>query len=308
MTNSKMKVLIVGNCSTRAFTEFFKKCFPNWETRAVLLVQANDWVEEQNEAFLSYVESADVFVGLTDRECIKSIVPTSALNVFIPSFDFFGYLPDCIFLPGITSPLGLGVIHSRIAASAYLAGRNEEETLKLFNKEHFNLLGYFDEFDKCRDKLLSKFNAHDIDLSEKFESWTQDGNFLYTVNHPHTSIFFDIVHIAMKNHFPDMLNSNDVESARLTVENYMADSVIWPMYPEIAEYHGLVTTPDKWRTSQIHEQGKHMNLEQFIHSSFELYKGVNKFTESTISKLGGMNEIRRLAGYDSLDANVIQQA
>ena len=61
--NTRMKVLIVGGCATRAYVEFFQKGFPKWETRAALLVQVDEWVNDGNEAFLSYIESVDIFVG-----------------------------------------------------------------------------------------------------------------------------------------------------------------------------------------------------------------------------------------------------
>jgi len=296
-----MKVLVVGGCATKAYVEFFQKCFPKWETRAALLAQVNEWVDEGNEAFLSYVEEADIFVGLTDREPLKSLKPESSLDVFLPSYDFFGYLPDSIFLLGNQSPLELGVIHSRIAASAFIAGKNEKETLALYNKDHFDKLGYFDIFEDNKTKLFKKFDNANIDLRERFEHWSKDGNFQYTPNHPHTTVFFDIACAAMKNHFPELLTNEIINEARLSVVDYMGDGLIWAMYPEIAQYHGVETMPEKWRTSSIHKAGIDMTLEEFVKASFEKYQALDSFSESNIDALGGLEGIRFNAGCDSLD-------
>lgn len=302
-----MKVLIVGGCATRAYVEFFQKCFPDWETRAALLVQVNEWVEEGNEAFLSYVESADIFVGLTDREPLKSLMPENALNIFLPSFDFFGYQPDSIFLSGMSSPLELGVIHSRIAASAYLAGKNEQEALALFNADHYKELGYFDQFDICKAKLFEKFDQYNIDLRERFDFWSKDGNFLYTVNHPHAAVFFDIACVAMKNHYPEMLSDDVVGPARESVDNYMGNGLVWAIYPELAEHLGIACSPADWRTSQIHKPGINFNLSEFISRSYQKYRDMGEFPQSNLKQLGGMEEILRYAGCDLPDTGSEQQ-
>jgi|GEM_PF-3205809 len=303
-----MKVLVVGGCATRAYVEFFKKCFPEWETRAALLVQVNEWVEESNEAFLSYVESADIFVGLTNREPLKSLMPENSLNVFLPSFDFFGYLPDSVFLLGVQSPLELGVIHSRIVVSSYIAGNSEAETSKLFNRDHFENLGYFKEYASSKDKLFEKFDAHNIDLRERFKHWSKNGNFLYTVNHPHTEVFFDIAYLAMKNHFAELLPEYAVNEARETVENYMGDGLIWAMYPEIAEEIGVPCLPRQWRTSEIRNEPIYLDLAEFIKRSFQQYKELGEFSENLLQHLGGMDEIIRYAGLELPDQNNEQQA
>jgi len=292
-----MKVLVVGGCATRSYVEFFKKCFPEWETRSALLVQVNEWVEEENEAFLDYVQSADIFIGLTNREPMNSLIPDGKLNVFLPSFDFFGYHPDSIFLIGIPSPLELGVIHSRIAVSAYLAGLSEDDALTLFNREHFEKLGYFEAFGKHKKMLFEKFDKFDIDLRERFESWSENGNFLYTVNHPHTTVFFDIACVAMRNHFPDLLTGKVVEEARESVEDYMGDGLVWGMYPEIAEYLDIPHHPEQWRTSVIRgKKGNYYDLKSLLTLSYDIYRKNGDFSEATINHLGGQDEILKYAG------------
>lgn len=292
-----MKVLIVGGCATRAYVEFFQKCFPDWETRSALLVQVNEWVEEGNEPFLSYVESADIFVGLTNREPLKSLMPAGKLNVFLPSFDFFGYHPDSIFLLGISSPLELGVIHSRIAVSSFIAGLSESDAISLFNKDHFERLGYFDVFNTCRSEMFEKFDKHDIDLRQQFKCWSENGNFLYTVNHPHTTVFFDIACIAMKNHFTELLTDEVVATARKSVDDYMGEGLVWAMFPEVAANLGVAHSPEKWRTSAIREkEGKYLDLRDLVSRSFQIYSDHGEFSEKTINHLGGMDEILRYAG------------
>lgn len=294
-----MKVLVVSNCATRAYVEFFHKCFPKWETRGALSSQVDEWVENENTDFLSYVESTDIFVGLIKNKSLSSVMPENSLKVFIPPFVFFGYFPDSIFLHGITSPLERGVIHSRIAASAYIAGKSEQDAAKLFNKAHFSELGYLNELQCSKEKLLSVFNTHNIDLGERFEAWSSDGNFLYTVNHPQAVVFFDIAFVAMRNHYPELLSHVSVERVRETVDDYMGKGLVWPVYSAISDFQGLPSTNESWRTSDVHLTGTYLDLQEFIHRSYERYGLLTEFSESCIKQLGGMNEILRFAGVDS---------
>jgi len=127
-----VKVFITGGCATRAYVEFFQNCFPEWETRASVLAQATEWIENKKPEFLDYIADVDVFVGLTDRAPIKDYVNPDALNIYIPSFDFFGYHPDSVFLIGVTSALDIGVIHSRIVASCYALGKSKQHATVIF--------------------------------------------------------------------------------------------------------------------------------------------------------------------------------
>lgn len=303
-----MKVLVVGGCATRSYVEFFQKCFPEWETRSALLVQVDEWVEEGNEPFHDYVKTADIFVGLTNREPLNSLIPDGRLNVFVPSFDFFGYLPDSVFLIGVPAALEMGIIHSRIAVSSYLSGLDEADALTLYNRDHFDKLGYFEAFNRHKESLFDKFDEYDIDLRERFDCWSKDGNFLYTVNHPHTTVFFDIVCVAMKKYFPELLTDKLVAEARETVDDYMGDGLVWGMFPEISEHIGIPQQPSNWRTSVIHgKKAKYLDLEELVKRSYEIYRDHGEISADVIRHLGGKEEIARHAGCSSMKADFHQK-
>ena len=290
-----MKVFITGGCATRAYVEFFQKCFPDWETRASVLAQATEWIEDGKPEFLEYIENVDVFVGLTDRAPIKDYVNPDALNIYIPSFDYFGFHSDSVFIIGVTSPLDLGVIHSRIVASCYALGKSESHAMSRFNSEVFEKLGYLDSVESERNRIIGRFDSYGIDIRNHFDRWIENGNFLYTVNHPETNVFFDIASASVEKYFPGELSETAREKARESTNNYMADGLIWPVYPELADHFGLAKSEYVWRTSQIRKEPEYLDLKQFVERSYKQFSNVGGIPDSGIEKIGGLEEIEKLA-------------
>src|SRR5690606_6113697 len=106
----------------KAYHDYLKGLRPDWDIRAAALDQAASWLESGHEGFLSFLGEAELAIGLLGgmptAEKVNSLLPASTLRISLPGFQHDGYQPDTLWLPGVTSPMGLGVIHSRIVVAA----------------------------------------------------------------------------------------------------------------------------------------------------------------------------------------------
>lgn len=292
-----MKVLVLANCSHRAYVHYLKATHPDWDVRAVVIPQANTWLEEQNAKFIGFIEAIELFVGLTDREPMQSRVNPAARRVFLPSFDFNGFHPDTIWLQEVPSPMEMGVIHSRIAASAYLSGQSPDQAAQLFNLSHYTGLGYLEVYAQDKQRLLQRFAKFDLDIAALFETWVQQGNFLYTPNHPDIRVFFDIVHLGMTGAgLAADIPASQLASLRAATEDYLAEGCIWPVYPEIAAHFGIAATSSRWRTSAAKGLGIEFDLNEMLAKSWVIYQGLPDQHAAMIKVLGGPEQVARYAG------------
>ena len=228
---------------------------------------------------------------------MQSRVNPAARRVFLPSFDFNGFHPDTTWLHGVPSPMEMGVIHSRIGASAYLSNQSPEQALKLFNIDHFTRLGYFDLYEKDEQRIIQKFAQSKLDISALFQTWVKNGNFLYTPNHPDTRVFFDIIHLGMTQagFMPDM-PASQIGDLREMTHNYLAEGCLWPVYPEIAAHFKIAATPSHWRTSAAKGNAVEFDLEEMLRKSWATYDAMPEMHDSMTTMLGGAEQVALYAG------------
>lgn len=291
-----MKVFILSNCSSRAYLNYLKACYPDWDIRSAVMPQAASWVKEGHEAFLSFLAELDVFVGLTDREPVRSHISKNATIVDLPSFDFFGLQPDCVWLQGITSPTDMGVIHSRIGASAWATGKSVSEAASLFNAAHYADLGYFEKYQADQPRVLERFKTANIDLQEPLQEWLGWGDFLYTPNHPDTRVFFDIAHLGMKAAgLEPTVSQADVTACRDTFEDYLKAGILWPLYSEIADHHSITVERPQWRSSSAKGDGHSFDLTEMLERSWRAYEEVEGARDIISKALGGQDRVAQYA-------------
>lgn len=291
-----MKVFVLSNCSSRAYLNYLKVCHPGWDIRSAVLPQAASWIKDGYEPFLSFLAELDVFVGLTDREPVCSHVSKNATIVHLPSFDYFGLQPDCIWLQGITSPLEMGVIHSRIGASAWATGKSVSEAASLFSAAHYEDLGYFEKHQADQPRVLERFKAADMDIQELLQEWLSWGDFLYTPNHPDTRVFFDIAHLGMKvAGLEPTVSQADVTACRDTFEDYLKVGILWPLYGEIADHNGITVERPQWRTSTVKGDGHSFDLIEMLERSWRTYEDVEGAHEIISKSLGGPDKVAQYA-------------
>lgn len=292
-----MKVLVLANCPYLAYANYLKATHPDWDVRAVVLSQADTWLQEKNAKFLEFVDEIDVFVGLTNHASIQSRIKASVTRVFLPPFEFSGFHPDTLWLHGVPSSMNAGVIHSRIATSAYLSGLTVAQAKSLFNLQHYRELGYLDVYASEKLRLLQSFAGYGFDITELFETWAHNGNFLHTPNHPDIRVLFDIVHLGMeKAGLAANISASALANLRETADDYLGAGCIWPIYPEIAAHFGVAAKPSRWRTSVAKGLGVEFDLQDMLDKSWSIFENVPERRDSMIKMLGGPEKVAQYAG------------
>ncbi|MBI1495076.1 WcbI family polysaccharide biosynthesis putative acetyltransferase [Halocynthiibacter styelae] len=295
-----INVLIVSDCATTAFLDYIRALHPGCRVRCIVTARLNDWHEIRGDAFISAVAATDILICLPNTLTrLKGYLPEASATVDalvekgvsthnpdillqldgitshqgmqvieIPRFRYLGPRVDCFWMPKLTSPLGRGALHSKIAVSAWMLKKNASDTLKLFNAQHFENTGYFEQYEQERVKLFDTYADSGIDISGVHADWMRQGDFQYSPNHPKAEVLVDIMHIAANasGHFP-VISEGEYANYRQNVPDYMADGLIWPVYPELADYWGLSSYQQRWRTGK-RDGGEYFELEDMIKRTF----------------------------------------
>lgn len=265
-----MKVLVVSNCAMPAYVQGLRALFPEWDIKGVLITMALEWLQNKsNDLFLDWLKDVDYYIGLDDDNLFSQLPTNERMTrIYIPSFLFSGYHPDSFHLhAGVKSVLKAGNLHSRIAVTAFVMGLPLNKAVKLFNGDIYQKLGYFDSFERERVSLIDRFKYHGISIAADFDSWYSRGNFLYTYNHPKHYVLFDILRRALQGR---LMTDSEVEAAASksdVVSDFLSESIIWPIYPEIGKPHGI-NDQCLWRTGR-NKGFEYLTLDEFVQRTYD---------------------------------------
>ncbi len=292
-----MRVLVLANCSHPAYTGWLRQVFPGWDVRSVFLPQAQSWVRDGHAPFLDFLDQLDLFVGMTDQAPVAARVAPAVRRVPLPYLVFQGYHPDTVWLHGIPSPMGAGVIQSRIAAAAWLSGLSVADATALFTADHYRDLGYFDMLASETARVIAQFAAAGLDIGARLADWMAQGSFLHTPNHPRPPVFADVIAAGMRaGGYLDGVDPARLAAARAAQHDHLADGVIWPVYPEIAAHHGMPPGPATWRRPLGKMNGQHFDLDGMLRQSWAEFALHPYRRAAMIPALGGPGKVAVLAG------------
>jgi hypothetical protein len=158
----------------------------------------------------------------------------------LPTLVFTGFHPDQIYVHDrakgdamINGPIG--PYHSALAFFGYRAGLPAEAALRLFNREVFDTVGYFDVWNGATEALLKEGQRFSLDFREDLLRWTRRGCFMYSSIHPKPFVFFDFARRLME--------KAGVPMKPVNFEDYAVDDLVrgavYPVYPEIGEFYGF---------------------------------------------------------------------
>lgn len=187
---------------------------------------------------------------------------------------FSGLHPDITYVglqaARLSSPIG--DYHSKIIIESFIAGRKPSECIKLFNEKEFEARGYFDEYGRSGAILLTKDESLDVKFAAKFLKLLKNEPALFTVNHP-TGLVFEAYRALIAEQFG--LTQYPAFPPHY-FQNPLANSAWWPVFPCLAERHGL-----SYRTPILFRQpeqigGRFFTLEEFVNRSYAIYEGVKE--------------------------------
>lgn len=184
---------------------------------------------------------------------------------------FSGLHPDITYVGGMGQRVtsAMGDYHSKIVLASYAAGLSAEACLRLFNGAVYEKLGYYQEYDHSARQLLERDAACDVKFAQRFLDMVKETPTLYTMNHPTGAVF-----LALAEQLAASQGIEFVSFSPAFFQNHLSTSNIWPVYDEIAEYHGL-----KYRTPQYYLVGKGvgsrlLSRAEFVTKSYECYAAI----------------------------------
>jgi hypothetical protein len=287
-----MKVLVVTNCATAAYTSGLRAIFPQWEVKGAQLDLARKWLlEEPSPAFADFLAQAELLIMGDPGDGLFADASASATRLVIPPFYFRAYHPDAFHLQcgdrPVPSVLGSGNLHSRIAAGAFLLGMTPRDAAFRFNGQVYERYGYFSVFEPERNGLLDRFAAQGIALASPFDSWIRSGNFLYTYNHPRAFVLNDILLQSLAGRLIDSATAQPARASLASIPDYLEPSIHWPVYPELATHYGFESALT-WRTGEG-SGSQSISLEDFVGRSFGIF---SSFPELTADCVPGFDQCR----------------
>ena len=269
-----VRVAVVGNCQAIGVADCLRRLCPDIE------VVSHSWGSiagvEQANALAKELQACDlVFSQFTKRADygdlrtarLRELCPRTLL---FPKVIFTGFHPDMIAMEGVYSPLG--VSHSGLILTAQLLGVPVGRVADLFNAYVYAVAGYFEEFAKAETYLLQSAAVTDAPLDDALPEWRTRGIFVHVPSHPTVQALSSIAEmLALKAELAPRIGG-DLPPDRL------ADSVVWPLYPEIGARLGV---EGGLRFKPTGVGAAAIELDEMIERSYRAYAGCDQETLRT---------------------------
>jgi len=274
-------VVGVGNCRVRGAAR---------AASAALGIPANYFRAESvagNEQLLSTaLHNAEVVITgrPPSRELKQFAASICARNIpfiILPGLYFHGFHPD-VAMPVKQGPRESLELPMTTSNSAILLGAwREELTAKqartLFRDEVYERLGYYAAFDAATDALAADFRDLGLELEPFMTSWMGSAPFVHVPVHPKIFVLKDLVLAGLRE--SGLYYGDGTEVA---LRDEMAQQVVWPVYPEIADRLGIagdyifrprLVMPKGYQTpAGYRSHDKPMELDEFIGRTYECYR------------------------------------
>jgi hypothetical protein len=160
--------------------------------------------------------------------------------ILLPTLIFTGFHPDQVYVHNAAkagAPINgpIGPYHSALAFFAYRAGLPVDAALRLFKREVFESVGYFDVWNGAAEALLNEGQKFSLDFREDLLRWTRRGCFMYSSLHPKPFVFFDFAR--------QLMQRAGAPTTPVNFDEYAVDDLVrgavYPVYPEIAAHYGI---------------------------------------------------------------------
>lgn len=185
----------------------------------------------ENDVVLMQPQYADV---------MRAVLPQlDEKLVLFPSISFPAFQPDQCYVRikgtfiEVSGPLG--PYHSSIVYYAWRAGMSTQQTADLFCDEVYQQLRFYEYWDSSTQALLEEGERCGMSLDGLLKQWRARGCFMHSPNHPKLFVVADIARQVMQQLDITALPIDPLE----VVWDNLADTSIWPVYPEIARRIGI---------------------------------------------------------------------
>ena len=208
-------------------------------------------------------------------DAISPLLPALSQKLLLfPSISFPAFQPDQCYvrIKGTFSEVSgpLGPYHSSIVYYAWRAGMSAQQTADLFCDAVYQELRFYDYWDSATQALLEEGARCGMPLEGLLKQWRTRGCFMHSPNHPKLFVVADIARQVMQKLNIAALPIDPLE----VVWDNLADTSIWPVYPEIARRIGIEGSyVFKGNNPGLPSKAPIVSydLEAFIARSFEAY-------------------------------------
>lgn len=272
-------IAVLGNCQARGVAQAMRLLAPRCPVRYLPMgtlkrdhghIDGLIRVLRTHDHVFSQVFPAGLIPGgdvatLRAGDPRLKLFPSIVFSAFHPDMVYAGQASDLAALKLAPSPMGQ--YHSAIALCAHRLGLDAARTASLFREAVFARLGYLDHWDPAVRELVGSAAALGFGLEREVARWSRRGAFMHVMNHPKAYVVGDIAR--------RLLAESGVAPEPVAVEDYLGDAlaqdVVWPIYPAIAEHFGL-TGSYLFKVKPRGEDFPRLyDLPGFIAASFAIY-------------------------------------
>lgn len=280
----KTPFLLISNCQVQPLKHGLSEVCNNVEIDSfavhVVPVEERDTAIKQlvqKKNFYKFVVSiplSDDFGMLSSENIAVSFHPTPVIS--ISNITFRGLQPDITYVGGMSAraPGPIGDYHSKIALLGYLMGLSIPDTLKLYCNSVYEALGFYAEFEESSQELKRRDENTTIPLGDDLEASVQKGVAFLSHNHPTSLLLAPYVNkIAAWLAENNLVTLTGLQLRPEEMINFLACSSVFPVYPEIANYHKLPFEGSYvFRTATLGDlPSKPIGLGEFVEKEFEAF-------------------------------------
>lgn len=269
------RALISGNCLRYDIAAQLSAWLPGLEVITSILPDVTGAAGMRHlSAMLARTDLWIVMGSAEDAEKALAELPTSDAArpavCRIPVLGFAAFHPDVCFAMNADAAGGVPpVFNSAIAVWAFRQGLSVEDAASLFKPAHFRALGYLNAWQPSLTYLKRAFAASDLaeDFSAFFYAIKRHGCFMHTFNHPTPATIATLCALICKR-----CGLIPASLTPLPANASPASTLIWPVYPEIAQRLGTGSGNYVWQMDGHELEG----LPTFLTWAFDQYhaKGI----------------------------------
>jgi hypothetical protein len=272
------RICVTSNCQTAGLAAALQELLPEVQVEALALTQPS--LAEFARDYGPKIQSADAWLALTGNDWVQRLLEKipglEARCLRVPAVAFTAFHPDLCYAWNRETKSLTQAAHynSLIGVWGYKRGLTAQATARFFTREVFAALGYFDHWGRCVDQLRWQFD-HSV-LKGHFDAFflklKRTGCFMHSINHPRLPVMTGMAEILV-----GKLGLEPTPGAHLDALPDALQSMIWPVYPEIAEHHGLKHGAYNWRFDMHRSKVIH-GLESYLERIFASYRaqGLNR--------------------------------
>ena len=280
-TDVTRTVTVIANCHTGPLAQILAFCgrgikldgifVDNWDNLASEDRKKADVLQDtlgDDSLVFSFVLSAAF--GQLETAGLRKLLGDRLVTFTNVRFD--GLHPDMTYF----GPFGgrwsglLADYHSRIVMHSFSAGRSASECAQMFRGEVYEDLGYFEVFDTSATELKRRDLACDVRCADNFLELIQQEYCLLTFNHPTSIVFSSIVKALCQ-----YAHIEYVAFEERLYPNPLVQSVIWPIYNEVAESLRLPYRSPQFfsqpPTGYVQGSSRSLSIPEFVHGCYDFY-------------------------------------